>query len=150
MVKVENEQAYKREKFDKDIAEANLREEAFHTYIDRMSEIIINKTSRSELFSNNSDKISSNDWRYDPTKKYKRTQDNSIQDVARVRTITILRRLENDIERQNRIIDFLHDSELLQFLLRTPNLSGVNIRNVNINNVNLSNANLSGANLSGA
>lgn len=138
LAKVEKEQAEKREKFEKDIAEANLREEAFHTYINQMSEILINKTSRSELFS---------DGNRTTNHIYK---DNFVLEVARVRTVTILRRLENDVERQNRILDFLKDTGLTRFLFITGNLSGVNLSGVNLNGANLNGANLSGVNLSGA
>jgi hypothetical protein len=132
---VEKEQAEKRETFEKYIAEANLREEAFQAYIDSMAVILINERSRSELFYN---------------KNENNNEDNSVRDIARIRTVTILRRLENDIERQNRILHFLHDAELLQFLLKTANLSGINLNGVNLNGVNLNGANFTNAILCGA
>jgi uncharacterized protein YjbI with pentapeptide repeats len=135
LAKIEKEQAEQREKFEKAIAEANLREEAFQAYIDRMSEILINKRSRSELY------LLENGSNYN----YK---DNSVRDVARIRTVTILRRLENDIERQDRVLSFLRDTELFQFILRTANLSGANLSGANLSGANLSGANLSNANLS--
>jgi uncharacterized protein YjbI with pentapeptide repeats len=133
LAKVEKEQAEQREKFEQAIAEANLREEAFQTYIDRMSEILINKRSRSELYL---DENGSNH------------KDNCVRDVARIRTVTILRRLENDIERQDRVLSFLRDTELFQFILRTANLSGVNLSGANLSGADLSRANLSRANFS--
>lgn len=138
LAKVEKQQAEQREKVEKDIAEANLREEAFQAYIDRMSEILINKRSRSELFLD-----------INGTSNHTNA-DNSVRDVARVRTVTILRRLENDTERQNRILHFLRDTELLQFLLKTANLGGVNLSSANLSDANFSGANFSGANLSSA
>lgn len=136
LAKVEKEQAEQREKFEKDIAEANLREEAFQAYIDRMSEILINKRNRSELFTDTNGA------------KNHTNADNPVRDIARIRTVTILRRLENDTERQNRILYFLHDTELLKFLLKTANLSEVDLSSVNLSGINLSDANLSGTNLS--
>ncbi len=134
LAKVEKQQAEQRESFEKDIAEANLREEAFQVYIDRMSGILINNSSRSELFPHeNETKI-----------------DNPVRDVARIRTVTILRRLENDTERRDRVLHFLQDTELLQFLLRTANLAGINLSSANLSGANLSNANLAGINLSSA
>jgi|GEM_PF-1576721 len=133
--KVEKEQAEERGKVDKDIAEANLREEAFQAYIDRMAAILINNKSRSELFSG----VNGKDY-----------EDNSVRDIARIRTVTILRRLENDINRQNRILHFLHDAELLQFLLKNANLSGINLSGVNFSGVNLRGVNFTNANLCGA
>ncbi|AFZ00145.1 pentapeptide repeat-containing protein [Calothrix sp. PCC 6303] len=135
LAKVEKEQAEKREKFEKDIAEANLREEAFQDYIDRMAAILINKTSRDELFIG---KDGSN------------SKDNSVRDVARIRTVTILRRLENDMERQNRILHFLQDTELLPFILQTANFSGINLNGIKLNGVSLNGTNFTDANLSGA
>ncbi len=132
---VEKEQAEKRASVEKDIAEANLREEAFQAYIDSMAVILVNKRSRSELF------YSENGNNY---------EDNSVRDIARIRTVTILRRLENDIKRQNRILHFLHDAELLQILLKTANLSGIDLNGVNLNGVNLNGANFTNANLCGA
>ncbi|MEO1430277.1 MAG: pentapeptide repeat-containing protein [Cyanobacteria bacterium J06633_8] len=133
--KAEKEQAEKREKFEKDIAEANLREEIFQAYIDRMAAILVDNQSRTELFSGRN----GNSY-----------EDNPVRDVARIRTVTILRRLENDTERQHRIIHFLHDTELLQFLLKTANLSGVNLSGANLSGANFSDVNFSGANLSEA
>lgn len=133
--KVEKEQAEERAKVEKDIAEANLREEAFQAYIDRMAAILINNKSRSELFSG----VNGKDY-----------EDNSVRDIARIRTVTILRRLENDINRQNRILHFLHDAELLQFLLKNANLSGINLSGVNFSGVNLKDVNFTNANLCGA
>lgn len=132
----EKEQAEKLAKNEKDIAEANLREDAFQIYIDKMSQLLINKKNQSELFDH----------------KYK---DNPVKDIVRVRTTTILRRLEKDIERQYRIFHFLGDTELLPFLLSNANLSGLNLSalnfpNINFTKANLSEANLSEANLSGA
>ena len=133
--KVEKEQAEERAKVEKDIAEANLREEAFQAYIDRMAAILINNKSRSELFSG----VNGKDY-----------EDNSVRDIARIRTVTILRRLENDINRQNRILHFLHDAELLQFLLKNANLSGINLSGDNFSGVNLRDVNFTNANLCGA
>ncbi|WP_052754540.1 pentapeptide repeat-containing protein [Calothrix sp. 336/3] len=138
LAKVEKQQAEQREKVEKDIAEANLREEAFQDYIDRMSEILINRRSRSELFLDTNEKSNH------------ANADNCVRDVARIRTVTILRRLENDTERQNRVLHFISDTELLQFLLKTANLSGINLSDANLSGANLSGANLSNANLSGA
>lgn len=135
LAKVEKQQAEQREKVEKDIAEDNLREEVFQAYIDRMSEILINQRNRSELFCDTN------------TTSERTNTDNSMRDVARVRTVTILRRLENDTERQNRILDFLRDTELLQFLLKTANLRSVNLCNVNLSGANLTGANLSDSNL---
>ncbi|BAZ18815.1 pentapeptide repeat protein (plasmid) [Calothrix sp. NIES-4071] len=141
----EKEAADKRANAEKEIADANLREEALQAYIDRMAEILIDKDRRLELLPDNNNNTHT---------------DNPVRDVARVRTTTILRRLEGDKQRQGHVLDFLRDSELLDFILSganlsnanlsNANLSGANLSDANLGNANFSNANLSGANLSGA
>lgn len=134
---VEKKQAEELAQHEKIIAENNLREQAFEAYIDRMAQILMNQHTRTELF------------------KHAGTKDNSICDVARIRTVTILRRLEEDSKRRSRVIDFLHDAELLKFLLIDANLSGINLEGINFSGIDLSgtifcDANLSGANFSKA
>jgi uncharacterized protein YjbI with pentapeptide repeats len=134
---VEKKQAEELAQHEKVIAENNLREQAFEAYIDRMAQILMNQRTRSELF------------------KHEGTKDNSICDVARIRTVTILRRLEEDSKRRSRVIDFLHDAELLKFILKEANLSGINLEGINFSGIDLSrtvfcDANLSGANFSKA
>jgi uncharacterized protein YjbI with pentapeptide repeats len=133
----EKEAAEKRAKVEREIADANLREEALQGYIDRMAEILIDKDRRLELLP---DKNNNNDT----------NTDNPVRDVVRVRTTTILRRLEGDRERQGHVLDFLRDAELLQFILSGANLSGADLRGANLSDADLSFANLSGADLSGA
>ncbi|BAY96009.1 MULTISPECIES: pentapeptide repeat-containing protein [unclassified Tolypothrix] len=132
--KVEKLQAEERAKVEQDIAEDNLREQALEAYIDRMAEILINPETRSELL----------------TKESGFDMDNSIRDVARIRTVTILRRLEDDIKRQNRILHFLYDCGILKFLLKNSNFANANLKGFNFNGINLNNAVFSEANLSGA
>ncbi|MBW4450066.1 MAG: pentapeptide repeat-containing protein [Spirirestis rafaelensis WJT71-NPBG6] len=130
-VKIEKDKAEQLEKIEKDKAESNLREEAFQIYIDRMSEILTNKTNQSQLFSD----------------EYK---DNPVKDIVRIRTTTILRRLEKDKERQYRILHFLDDAELLGFLFRNANLGSINLSGLSLPNIDFTGANLSKANLSEA
>lgn len=135
--KVEKKQAEELAQVEKNIAENNLREQAFEAYIDRMAQILMNQRTRTELF------------------KHKGVKDNSICDVARIRTVTILRRLEEDSKRCSRVIDFLHDAELLKFLLTDANFNGINLEGINFSDTNLcgtifSNANLRGANFTKA
>lgn len=160
--KLEKDQADKQAMNEKEIAAINLREDVLQGYIDRMSELLINQDSRTELLLNTAKDNDAN-------------HDNPVRDVARIRTITILRRMEGDTERQDRVLHFLRDAELLGFLLdyakldridlsntnlrginfahtdfSSANLSGVNLVSSHLHESNLSDANLSGANLSGA
>jgi uncharacterized protein YjbI with pentapeptide repeats len=130
--KVEKEQADELSKLEKAIAEDSLREQVFEAYIDRIAQILINQTTRTELFKNGG------------------LKDNSIRDVARMRTVTILRRLEGDTKRQNRIIDFLRDAELLKFLLKNADFKGINLEGINFSGIDFSRAVFVGAKLSNA
>ncbi|MBG1259366.1 pentapeptide repeat-containing protein [Nostoc sp. BAE] len=138
LAQAEKERAEKQEILEKKIAANNLCEDALESYIDHISDLLVDKNL------------------YAQTNK-------SVQDVARIRTITILRRIEKDIERRNRVLNFLRDSGLLEFILEgamlkkidftgadltQANLSGSNLEEVNFSNAILRNANLHGANLS--
>jgi Pentapeptide repeats (8 copies) len=133
----EKEAAAERAKVEREIADANLREEALQAYIDRMAEILIDKDRRLELLP---DKDNNRDTNID----------NPVRDVVRVRTTTILRRLESDKERQGHVLDFLRDAELLPFILSGANLSRANLSDANLSRANLRDANLRDANLSSA
>jgi uncharacterized protein YjbI with pentapeptide repeats len=146
----EQKQAEEKAEVEKYISAADLREEALQGYIDRMSELLINENSRHELlFGEKPDEKTNSSNQKKLTKKDVNTYiDNSVRDVARIRTITILRRLENDVLRQNIILNFLRDAKLLNFLLRTANLCKVNLSGTDLSNADLSGARLNGANLS--
>lgn len=115
---------------EKDIANDNLRDAALEAYIDRMSELLLDGKL-----------ISSND--NDPCR-----------DVARTRTLTVLRRLKDDGERKARVLHFLYDAGLLDsggkapFIdLRDADFSGANLIDVTLHGANLMGANLEGTNL---
>ncbi|MFL9458947.1 pentapeptide repeat-containing protein [Tolypothrix bouteillei VB521301_2] len=129
----EKEQAEKQAELEKEIAASNLREEALQIYIDRISELLLNKARSLELFNAKADSESNSD--------------NPVRDVARMRTVAVLRRLENDLERQSRILHFLRDAELLEFILKNANLANTNLAGTNFEGTNLTNVNLIGTNL---
>ncbi|MFN6571109.1 pentapeptide repeat-containing protein [Dendronalium sp. ChiSLP03b] len=112
----EKEGAEKQAQLEKAIADNNLREEALEAYIDRMSELLLEKNL----------KVS------DPLRG------DTAFDVARARTLSVLRRLDKDGERKGSVIQFLIDTELI---------SELNLSNTNLNGAILINANLTGANL---
>ena len=128
----EQRRAEKRAEVEKEIASANLRDEALEAYLDRIAELLLSEEYRSKLF----DKQSSDD--------------NSIRDLARIRTVTILRRLENDRKRQRQVLEFLRDAELFDFIFIAANLDGINLFDANLEAANLESANLFHANLSRA
>lgn len=133
---------------DLQIAEDQQRETTLKTYLDDMSDLLLNHHLRN---SKPGDEVS---------------------EVARERTLTTLRRL--DAPRNKILLQFLQDAQLIGLKngventvvdlsnadlsgddLRGANLLGVELNTDNLNNANLSktilrNANLSGADLSGA
>ena len=137
--RLEKERAEEQAKLERGIAQDNLAEEAIQNYLDSMDKLLLDKELKKELFTY--DKLKSLD---------NENNDNPVGDVARIITITILRRLENDRERQARIIHFLRDAELSEFILKNANLSGINLSQANLMSANLQEANLMSANLQGA
>lgn len=122
---------------DKERAELNIREEALQSYLDRISEILINS------------KVNSLDPS-DPSLEL-------IKDIVRTRTLTLLRSLDGDGERKGAVIRFLVDADLINSYLtldlsaanlRGAKLGGVNLSRAYLSNVDLSNADLSNADLS--
>lgn len=117
------------QKRDKEISEINLREEALQSYLDRISEILIDS------------KINS----LDPN-------DSSlelIKDIVRTRTLTLLRSLDGDGERKGAVMRFLVDADLINSYL-TLDLSSASLKGAKLSGVNLSRAYLSNADLSNA
>ncbi len=145
---------------EREIAQDNLAEEAIQAYLDNMAKFFLDKELKKELFSyvelnsildeglrKELSKLSTHD-KLNLLDK----EDNPVKDVARIQTITILRRfgLERDTDRQTRIIDFLRDTELCKFIFKNANLSGINLSEVSLRKVNFQGANLFGANLQNA
>ncbi|WP_341532188.1 pentapeptide repeat-containing protein (plasmid) [Nostoc sp. UHCC 0302] len=130
---------------EREIAEINSREEGIEAYIDRMSDILLDKQL--------SQKIKTLDFSDVKKTREKIEQDSELDtaiNVARVRSSSILRRLSSDQERQARILYFLRDTELLKFIFIEAKLEKINLKESVLNDSNLSGANLRGANLSGA
>jgi len=139
---------------DKEIADINLREEALQSYLDRVSDLLVNNKANS---------LEPNDSLLE-----------LIKDIVRTRTLTILRSLDNDGERKASVIRFLVDAELIRnwesieldlssaslkgaklsgtelsrAILSKADLSYADLNDANLSDANLSNANLRNANLS--
>lgn len=126
---LEKERADRQAELEKAIANNNLREEALEAYIDQMSELLLEKNL----------KIS------DPSRG------DIAFDVARARTLSVLRRLDKDGERKGSVIQFLIDTELISKLnLSDTNLDGAILTNANLTGANLIRAKLISANLTNA
>jgi uncharacterized protein YjbI with pentapeptide repeats len=72
-------------------------------------------------------------------------------DIARARTLSVLRRLEQDGERKGSVIRFLIDAELMEHLnLNSPDLRGAHLDGAHLVSAHLVSADLRGADLRGA
>ena len=120
------------------IADNETKEEVLQTYFDRLSVLLIDRNLIALSNKSNSPKI---------TPEEQELLDSSL-DVIRARTLSILRRFENDAERKTSVIKFLLETEIVS--KSKLNLSGANLSVANLSGANLSGANLSGANLTGA
>ncbi len=125
--------AEQRAQIKHEIASNRLQEEALQAYFDRIAELLLEAQLRASQ------------------------PDAQAREVARVRTLTVLRRLDGT--RKGILLRFLYDSELVkrdpairlvEADLREAGLSGADLPEVNLVESDLSRAGLSGANLSGA
>lgn len=133
----EKESASKQAEVEKAIADNSLREEALQSYIDRISQLLLDKNLKNLDLEN-------------PLR-------DTALDVARARTLSVLRTLDG--KRKGSLIEFLIDVELIGELnlsevylydadLKRVNLSGVNLRGADLRGADLGGANLTGADLS--
>ena len=130
----EREAAEKRAQVERDIALDNQREAALQAYIDNMSELLLEKKLR------------------------KSDEEDEVRKLARVRTLTVLRRLDG--RRKANVLKFLFESELLirenSFIdldgadLSRVDLSGASLHTTQLDSTNLLEADLSDADLADA
>lgn len=99
-----------------EITALELRSSALVTYINRMTDILIDSDRWSELFSDK--------------------DDTNTVDVVRLITTTILQRLENDTQRQGYVLSFLNDASLIEFILSGAKLNDANLCFVNLYSAN--------------
>lgn len=134
----------RREKLERELAKDRSQEESLQKYIDRMTELLLEKglhTSEPEA---------------------------EVRKIARARTLTVLRELNG--ERKAILLRFLHESGLItkeksvvylsgadlsgaklsRAYLHDIDLSNTNLREADLTKANLGNANLNGADLRGA
>jgi uncharacterized protein YjbI with pentapeptide repeats len=117
-----------RAKTERDIAEDNQQEEDLQAYTHEISELLLHENLR------------------------KSEKDAEVRNIARVRTLTVLPRLNSD--RKGSALQFLHESGLIHInntliVLRGADLSEANLCG-DISWANLKDVNLNGANLTGA
>ena len=125
----EQKSIHLRDQTERDIAADNQREAALQAYIDKMSELLLEKQLRESK------------------------PEDEVCTIGRVRTLTVLRRL--DAERKGSVLKFLKESSLIDcnkciIDLSHADLSGAYLRGAFLHEANLSEVNLSEADLSGA
>jgi uncharacterized protein YjbI with pentapeptide repeats len=125
------------------LAASVTNEEALQVYFDRLSELLVDKNLRA--IANN---INSEEQEKSQTTPEEQELLASAVDVIRARTLSILRRFENDEERKTSVIRFLIEADFISKL--NLDLSGADLSGAILNGANLSGAILNGANLSGA
>ncbi len=116
---------------DRELAEQRSLDVVLDTYLNQMAELLIDK-------------------------KLKSPQVDEVRDIARIRTLTALKRL--DADRNNILIQFLHIAGLLREgedksgvpILKEAFLQGANLGGANLGGANLGGADLRGAILQGA
>ncbi len=111
----------KRADVEREIALDNQRERALREYIDKISELLLEKDLR------------------------KSKPEDEVRTIARVRTLTVLPQL--DSKRKRSVIQFLAESNLIDKDNSIIDLSGADLSEADLGLANLSGADLSGANL---
>ena len=118
------------QKRDKEKAKDNLAEEAMQAYLKSMADILLDEQRTNKLFPAKNQSESSDD------------NDNPVRDLARALTIAILRRLGGDSKRQARIISFLRDTELFEFIFKKASMREINLSKAKLWGANLKEAKL--------
>src|SRR5258708_3486440 len=120
----EQEANKQRAKIEREIAEDNQYEAALQAYIDKMSELLLEKKLRDSK------------------------PEDEVRKIARVRTLTVLPRLDN--RRNKSILQFLYESGLIEMDKSIIDLQGADLSRAILEGADLSRADLSRAILEGA
>jgi uncharacterized protein YjbI with pentapeptide repeats len=122
----ERQRAEDRAKLEREIATDRQQEAALQSYLDRMADLLLNE-------------------------KLRTSENEEIRNVARTRTLTVLRGL--DPTRKGIVLRFLREADLISkpiINLRGADLSGANLRGADLESVTFLLTNLQGADLRGA
>jgi hypothetical protein len=112
-----------RDQTERSIAFDSQREAALQTYLDKMSELLLERSLR------------------------KSTEGDEVRDIARARTLTVLRRLDSG--RKASVLQFIYESNLISIIdLQEASLTEIKLISARLGNANLSRADLSRADLS--
>jgi len=131
----EQKRAEQRNETEQEIAANNLREEALRDYIDKMADLLIDKKLKILIADFSNEKALKILLEQS---KGTSPQDNpmldAVLDVARARTLSILRRLDGDGERKGSVVRFLIDAELVKELelLVAADLSNADLKGTDL------------------
>jgi len=146
--KNEQQSTQLRDQTERDIAADNQREAALQAYIDKMSELLLAQNLRNASEDEEVQKIAQVRTLLDLHGVPIRSDLVEAQKIARVRTLTVLRRL--DAVRKGSVLQFLHESGLIDKDKRIIDLSGADLSSANLRGANLFRTYLSEAYLRGA
>ena len=145
----QQERAGKLSEDQQKIADNATKEEVLQTYFDRLSVLLIDKnlialSNKSNLSKITSIPLSNKSQSSTITSEEQELLDSSL-DVIRARTLSILRRFENDAERKTSVIKFLVETEIVG--KSKLNLQGAELQEVNLQGARLQFARLQFARL---
>src|SRR5260370_24542111 len=109
---------------EQEVATDNQRETLLQAYIDKMSELLVEK------------------------QLHKSAPEDELREIARVRTLTVLSRLDGP--RKRSVLQFLHEASLIDKDKHIIDLHGADLRGATLSGVTLFAADLGGVDLSGA
>jgi uncharacterized protein YjbI with pentapeptide repeats len=136
----------------RELAADETKEEVLQVYFDRLSALLVDKNLLAIAARTNSTGTEESQLPTTATLEQKELLDSAV-DVIRARTLSILRRFENDAERKTSVIRFLIEADIVSKLkldLSEADLSGTNLSWAKLSGAKLNTANLKGTNLSWA
>jgi uncharacterized protein YjbI with pentapeptide repeats len=141
-------------KEQREIAADEAKEEVLQVFFDRLSVLLVDKNLLAIASKVNSTETQETEGqpKNEATLEERELLDSAV-DVIRARTLSILRRFENDTERKTSVIRFLIESDIvskLKLSLRDADLSGAKLFGVNLSESDLRRSQLPGAELNGA
>lgn len=119
----ERKRTENREKLERDIALDRQQEDALQAYINGMADLLLKEYQKDTVRTN-------------------------MQDVARIRTLTVVRTL--DPKRKGLVVIFLYEADLIKASAPIVKLKEADLSNADLQGVDLQGADLSGANLENA
>jgi uncharacterized protein YjbI with pentapeptide repeats len=138
-------------KEQRELAAEETKEEVLQVYFDRLSVLLVDKNLlaiASKVYASETQE-NEGQQKIEATLEERELLDSAV-DVIRARTLSILRRFENDSERKTSVIRFLIEADIvskLKLSLSGANLSKANLRRADLREVDLSEADINGADL---